>query len=168
RKEIGVPLDRTNRNNHNENYKKLFGVVNDVVGTITDEVYEQIIDGSKLNWETPVDSKEDLPSTANEGDTRMTRDSGKVYRYNGSEWREIQQIDAGPVNELDDRLTQQLADNDQQRFFESMVNRKKKQKGMITLIDDDGNKGIYTKLRPLALEYGITFTSALATGFDRG
>src|SRR5699024_9632947 len=106
----GTPLDRVNRNNHNDNYKELYGVVNNLVDTITDEVYEQIIDGAKLNWKSPVDSEDDLPTSANEGDAVMTRDDGKVYRYDGSQWQEIQQIDAGPVNELDSRLTSQLAD----------------------------------------------------------
>src|SRR5690625_3470918 len=110
RKNIGIPLDRQNRNNHNDNYKELYGVVNNIVGTITDEVYEQIIDGAKLNWKSPVDSENDLPTSANEGDTVMTRDDGKVYRYDGAQWQEIQQIDAGPVNEVDSRLTSQLAD----------------------------------------------------------
>src|SRR5699024_7089237 len=94
---------------HNDNYKELYGVVNNLVDTITDEVYEQIIDGAKLNWKSPVDSENDLPTSANEGDTVMTRDDGKVYRYDGSQWQEIQQIDAGPVNELDSRLSSQLA-----------------------------------------------------------
>src|SRR5699024_5473764 len=77
-------------------------------------------------------------------------------------------INLNPISEVDERLSSQLAEIDNQRFFESMVNRKKKRRGMITPIDDDGDKGVYTKLRPLALEYGITFTSALATGFPRG
>lgn len=115
RKEIGVPLDRENLKKHNDNYEELYGVVNNFVGTITDEVYEQIIDGSKLIWKEPVDTSNDLPSDASEGDTRMARDTGKVYRFDGSNWQEIQQIDAGPVNEVDERLTAQLADETQQR-----------------------------------------------------
>lgn len=114
RKEIGVPLDRENLKKHNDNYEELYGVVNNFVGTITDEVYEQIIDGSKLIWKEPVDTSNDLPSDASEGDTRMARDTGKVYRFDGSNWQEIQQIDAGPVNEVDARLTSQLADKAQQ------------------------------------------------------
>lgn len=115
RKEIGVPLDRENLKKHNDNYEELYGVVNNFVGTITDEVYEQIIDGSKLNWKEPVDTSNDLPSDASEGDTRMARDTGKVYRFDGSNWQEIQQIDAGPVNEIDARLTAQLAHEVSQR-----------------------------------------------------
>ena len=33
----------------------------------------------------------------------------------------------------------------------------------ITWIDDDGNAGFYTKLKPLAVEFGIPFTSAIIT-----
>src|SRR5690625_482848 len=137
RKNIGIPLDRANRNNHNDNYKELYGVVNNLVDTITDEVYEQIIDGAKLNWKSPVDSENDLPTSANEGDTVMTRDDGKVYRYDGSQWQEIQQIDAGPVNEVDSRLSSQLAEEEKQRHYESLINRKEPGL-MVSWIDDDG------------------------------
>src|SRR5699024_7393663 len=45
---------------------------------------------------------------------------------------------------------------------ESMINRKKR-RPMIWWVDDDGRKGVYTKLKSLADEYGITFTIALIT-----
>src|SRR5690606_36933021 len=61
------------------------------------------------------------------------------------------------------RLDAQLADTDQRRRFESMVNRKEPQGLYFTWVDDDGNKGFYTKLYPLAREYGISVTSALIT-----
>lgn len=115
RKEIGNPLDRQNRNNHNDNYKELYGEVgkvNDKMDNFIDEVsdaaFDKVVDNSKLNWKEPVNNFNSLPSNAQEGDTRMDRSTGKVYRYDGSEWKEIQQIDAGPVNEVDARLTSQL------------------------------------------------------------
>jgi len=160
RKNIGIPLDRANRNNHNDNYKELYGVVNNLVDTITDEVYEQIIDGAKLNWKSPVDSENDLPTSANEGDAVMTRDDGKVYRYDGTQWREIQQIDAGPVNEVDSRLTSQLADTNEYFSKDGLTNRRTPYP-MITWIDDDGKSGLYTKLYPLFKERGISLTSAI-------
>src|SRR5699024_5127783 len=66
---------------------------------------------------------------------------------------------------LKDRLNKtdaQLAETDSFRGKESMINRKTR-KPIITWIDDDGREGVYTKLKPLAKEYGITFTSALIT-----
>src|SRR5699024_2069332 len=103
RKEIRDPLDRTNRNNHNDNYIELYeGIegVRDSLGNLVDEISDEalnkVVDNAKLNWKEPVDEFSDLPSGANEGDTRMTKDDGKVYRYDGSNWIEIQQIDAGP------------------------------------------------------------------------
>src|SRR5699024_2976436 len=101
-------------------------------------------------------------SSAEEGDTRMDKSTGKVYRYDGTNWVEIQQIDAGPVNELDSRLSSQLAETDHFRGNESMINRKKR-RPMITIVDDDGNRGVYTKLYELAKEYNIKFTSAMIT-----
>src|SRR5690606_3244831 len=43
------------------------------------------------------------------GLTAMVRDTGKVYRYEGLMWKEIQDIDPTAINEVDSRLTSQLA-----------------------------------------------------------
>src|SRR5699024_3020387 len=142
------------------NYKELYGVVNNLVDTITDEVYEQIIDGAKLNWKSPVDSENDLPTSANEGDAVMTRDDGKVYRYDGSQWREIQQIDAGPVNVVDSRLSSQLADTDDYLSKSGITNRRTPYP-MITWIDDDGKKGLFTKLYLILERRGVPLTAAI-------
>src|SRR5690625_2025304 len=59
-------------------------------------------------------------------------------------------------------VNQQLAETE--TFFkkESMINRKAR-KPIITWVDDDGMAGVYHKLKPLAEEYGIPFTSAVIT-----
>src|SRR5690625_3997134 len=150
------------RNKINENWSIIEGSYNDVVENVSEKAFEQVVDSAKLDWKEPVDSFGDLPSSASEGEARMVRDTGKVYRYNGSAWVEIQQIDAGPVNELDTRLTQQLADADKQRHFESMINRKEPGL-MITWIDDDGFVEVYDRMLPLMEDYGIPLASALIT-----
>lgn len=150
------------RNKINENWRIIEGNYNDVVDKVSEEAFDKVVNSAKLNWKEPVDKYADLPSEASEGDTRMVRDSGKVYRFNGEVWQEIQQIDAGPVNELDDRLTTQLAEIDKVRFYESPISRKSP--GMYaSYVDDDGRKGVYTKLYPVFSDYGIPFTSALIT-----
>src|SRR5699024_7610771 len=111
------------------------------IDEISDAALDKVVDNAKLNWKEPVDSFSDLPSSAEEGDTRMDKSTGKVYRYDGTNWVEIQQIDAGPVNELDSRLSSQLAETDHFRGNESMINRKKR-RPMITIVDDDGNRGV--------------------------
>src|SRR5699024_5358812 len=83
-----------------------------IVNEVSDEALDKVVNNAKINWKDPVDNYSSLPSVAEEGDTRMDRSSGKVYRFNGTEWKEIQQIDVGPVNELDSRLSSQLADTD--------------------------------------------------------
>lgn len=114
--------DRETRNGINDNWdiiegnsRKLENDFKNVVDSITDEVVGQLVDSAKLDWEDPVDTYNDLPANAEVGETRMVRDTGKVYRFNGSAWVEIQQIDAGPVNEVDSRLTAQLAQIVQQK-----------------------------------------------------
>src|SRR5699024_2201412 len=154
------PLDRVARNSENDNWDIIEGEVrtigdkvDDFVEEISDEAFNKIIGSARLDWDKMVDTFGDLPENAKEGTTIGVKSDSKVYRYDGSNWIDIYEINLNPISEVDERFTSQLAENDQQRFFESMVNRKKKRRGMITLIDDDGNKGIYTKLRPLALEY---------------
>ena len=108
-------LDRNARNKENENWDKIEGnlekignSVNDFIGTVTSEVVNELVDKAKLDWKEPVNNFNSLPTNAEVGETRMTKDNGNVYRYNGTDWEYIQQIDAGPVNELDSRLTSQL------------------------------------------------------------
>lgn len=97
------------------NHNKLEGEFNDVVGKITDEVIGHLIDSARLDWKEPVDTVEDLPANAEVGETRMVREADPdgisyVYRYDGENWEKIQAIDVTLVNEVDRRLTRQLAD----------------------------------------------------------
>src|SRR5690554_204536 len=103
------------RNKINENWDIIEGSYSDVVGQITDEVVGHLIDSAKLDWKEPVDTVEDLPANAEVGETRMVREADPdgisyVYRYDGEKWEKIQAIDATLVNEVDRRLTAQLAE----------------------------------------------------------
>lgn len=108
-KQLGVGLDRNYRNDLNQNFKDIESDIKNTKVEISEKVYQDVINAATLNWKEPVSSQSNLPGGASEGDTRMARDTGKVYRFNGSVWVEIQQIDAGPVNELDTRLSSELA-----------------------------------------------------------
>ena len=117
----GSNWNRLERNKINENWDIIEGSYNDVVGQITDEVVGHLIDSAKLIWKEPVDTVEDLPDSAEVGETRMVREADPdgisyVYRYDGEKWEKIQAIDVTLVNEVDRRLTRQLA--------QSMVNGK--------------------------------------------
>lgn len=96
------------------NHNKLEGEFNDVVGKITDEVVGHLIDSARLVWKEPVDTVGDLPANAEVGETRMVREADPdgisyVYRYDGENWEKIQAIDVTLVNEVDRRLSRQLA-----------------------------------------------------------
>ncbi|KDN58437.1 SGNH/GDSL hydrolase family protein [Exiguobacterium sp. AB2] len=67
---------------------------------------------ANLNWKEPVNNLTALnalesPQTR---DTRQTKDTGNVYRYDGTAWVLIQTMDPNAINALDTRLTSQLAD----------------------------------------------------------
>lgn len=111
------------RNKINENWSIIEGSYNDVVGQITDEVVGHLIDSAKLIWKEPVDTVEDLPTNAEVGETRMVREADPdgisyVYRYDGENWEKIQEIDVTLVNEVDRRLTRQLADKAELKVFQ--------------------------------------------------
>ena len=61
----------------------------------------------------------------------------------------------------------QLAQNEDKTFHNSLVNHKSSGK-FITIIDDDADKGFYTKLAPIARSYGIPLTSAVITQYFDG
>src|SRR5690625_1733356 len=114
------------RNKINENWDIIEGSYNDVVGQITDEVVGHLIDSARLDWKEPVDTVEDLPADAEVGETRMVREADPdgisyVYRYDGEKWEKIQAIDVTLVNEVDSRLTRQLAQNKQYTIDASIL-----------------------------------------------
>lgn len=108
-KQLGIPLDLENWEALNDNFATISRDLNNLSG----DVLASVIDGAKLIWKEPIDTFVDLATTypdAQEGWTSMARDTGIVYRFNGTAWLEIQEIDATAVNEVDSRLTSQLAE----------------------------------------------------------
>lgn len=107
------PIDRIGRQRINENWHIIEDNYNNVVNKISEEAYEQIVNAAKLIWQSPVDDFASL-STAypnpEEGWAAMTRDTGIVYRYYENDgWKPVQQITVGPLNEVDERLSNQLS-----------------------------------------------------------
>lgn len=123
-----VALDRNARIKENENWfliennmKNLSDKFDNTVEEISDEAFEKVVNSIKLNWKEPVDTYSELPNSPEYGETRMVRESGKVYRYNGEEWAEIQEIDVGPVNDVESRLTEQIS---QTYYYEEIKSEK--------------------------------------------
>ena len=113
RREIGTRWDRENRNNINENFRELY----DVQDRAIEEATQSIIDSAKLIWLEPVNTYADIATSypnPEVGHTVFVRDTGKVYRFYDGSWMEIQQIDAGPVNEVDTRLSAEIEENRQE------------------------------------------------------
>jgi hypothetical protein len=122
-KTIGATIDRVFRNNMNDNFKDIeadFKELNinfdNVVETVSDKAFDKVVGAAKIEWLPPVNTFNDLEITypdVVEGKTVMTRDSGKIYRFDGENWIEIQNIDPSAINEVDNRLTAELATNTQ-------------------------------------------------------
>ncbi|MBZ9536275.1 hypothetical protein KGR20_19045 [Cytobacillus oceanisediminis] len=90
---------------------------NNAVETVSNKAFDKVVGAAKIEWLPPVNTFNDLETTypdVVEGKTVMTRDSGKVYRFDGDNWIEIQDIDPSAINEVDNRLTAQLATTGEQ------------------------------------------------------
>jgi hypothetical protein len=89
---------------------------NNAVETVSNKAFDKVVGAAKIEWLPPVNTFEDLETTypnASEGKTVMTRDSGKIYRFDDENWIEIQDIDPSAINEVDNRLTAELATESQ-------------------------------------------------------
>ena len=152
------PLDRNARNDENDNWDIIEGEVRKV-GDIARGVDGKANQALKLA--NQANEKSNIANSKAD-DTQQQLDD--IILDDGTGNAEVIQARGGePL--LKDRLNKtdaQLAETDSFRGKESMINRKTR-KPIITWIDDDGREGVYTKLKPLAKEYGITFTSALIT-----
>lgn len=147
------PIDRIGRIKINENWDIIESDFNDVVEVVSGEAFNQVVDSAKLIWKEPVDTFSDLATeypNAEEGWTAMAREVvngvNKVYRYDGSEWVLIQQIQADAVNEVDDRLKEKIA--------ETAEEIKMKQKSII--LDSDFETLPYIASRSSVYSFSIT------------
>src|SRR5690625_3806985 len=154
----GSNWTRTERNKINENWDILEGSYNDVAGEITDEVFKEIVDSARLDWKLPVDSFGDLPSEAGVGDTRMVRDTGKVYRFDGNSWNEIQDRDPTAINEIDDRLTKQLAEKATKKEVSEIDNNKADKIALAQGLSSKRDKNVEIGMADLDQEVRESFT----------
>lgn len=119
---IGLPLDlknweqlNTNFDNIEIDFKDQKSRIDNIANEIQGELAAQIIDSAKITWQEPVDAFVNLETdypTPEIGWAAMARDTGKVYRFDGTDWLEIQDIDPTAINEVDSRLTSQLAETE--------------------------------------------------------
>lgn len=73
-------------------------------------------------------------------------------------------VDGKSNDVLKDRLDKgqlRVRENEENQFLNSAVVHKSQPHGMITWIDDDGQKGFYEKLAPIAKDFNVKMTSAL-------
>src|SRR5699024_3817213 len=172
---IKGPVDDNSLNSTNHNFTELYDGkrkanerINNIVDEMSDEAFNKVVNSAKLDWDTMVEKHSDLPSDAETGTTIGVKEDGLVYRYDGSKWVDIYEINLNPISEVDDRLSSQLADADNFRREESMISRKQEKRPMITITDDDSNQGFYSILFELAKEYGIPMTSSIITNGAMG
>ena len=162
----GTNWNRDERNKTNDNWEEIEGNYNNVVENVSDKAFDKVVDSAKLNWKEPVDTYEDLPNTAQNGETRMVRggdEAGKSYRFNGLKWIEIQEIDATAINEIDSRLTSQLVN----KANIGMVNdfRNNYYKGpVVAFVFDDGRFEMWEIFKDVFESEGVPANVPVVTG----
>ncbi|MFD2658633.1 hypothetical protein [Gracilibacillus thailandensis] len=117
----GVKWDREQRIRTNDNWDMIENNFNNAVQKTIDEAVSQVEDGIRLNYLTPpVDTFADIETThpnPSIGDAVGVISEGKVYRYNGTEWKYKFQIDPGPYSQI----VNDLGDITQFREFDPSV-----------------------------------------------
>lgn len=174
---INNPLSDDGRNKLNHNFEELNNNIKKTSEDfqraeeiITEKAFDRVVDSAKIEWLPPVNTFNLLNTTypnATTGKTVMTRDNGKVFRKEGTSWVEIQQIDAGPVNEVDSRLTAQLAQNvNVLSTIENKYDRFNTASAgtvFVSFVDDDGHLDVFNVLKTMFDKHGVKFSSAIIT-----
>src|SRR5699024_8030766 len=131
----GTNWNRDERNKTNENWDEIEGNYNNVVGNVSDKAFDKVVDSAKLNWKEPVANVASLPTNDENGTARQVRDTGKVYRFNGTDWIEVQDYDATAINEVDSRLSAQLADKATKKEVNKKASKQELMQGLALKAD---------------------------------
>ncbi|GGJ48437.1 phosphodiester glycosidase family protein [Virgibacillus salexigens] len=119
RKVIDTLWDRITRNNVNHNFEELYNVretaIESEVAGISEVITDEIRKSSSMLRQEPVATFADIETTYSNpqiGYAVMTRDTGKVYRYEeDGTWREVEDIDPTAINEVDSRLSEEIGES---------------------------------------------------------
>lgn len=123
---LGSRFDRKFRQELNENFGNLSDSFTNAVDIVAKEAFDLVVDSAKIEWLSPVNTFSELDTTypeATEGKTAMVRDTDKVYRKDGEGWKEIQEIDATAVNEVDSRLSADISLVNQSTAIREVANK---------------------------------------------
>ena len=98
-------------NTEKHNWQVVRDVFNGKAGEyLTPDLIDQMVEDVKLKYGDEVDSFEALPSNDPKNTVRSVADEGRIYIYDGMDWRKFQSIDLDKVNEVDSRLSSQKAE----------------------------------------------------------
>src|SRR5699024_7484946 len=90
---IGSNWNRDNRNNINENFTELYKKYQDYFTEITEDLREDLIEGSHIEIKGYLETEESLPSSASNGDTYFITSTGVWERWNGNSWDSVAKTD---------------------------------------------------------------------------
>lgn len=156
--------DRSTRNDINENWdiiegsaRKMESDFNNFKDSVTEDVVDQLVDNARLDWKEPVDTIEDLPESDPVGTVRQVRQAtsdgvSMMYRKYEDGWKVVQEYDATAINEVDSRLTAQLAERAMKTDISTLDARKTDKSyvdSKVQQVASGAPKGVYPTLADL-------------------
>lgn len=91
--QIGTLWDRVARNGINSNFSELYNKYNDFVGEVTEDIRKELLKGAEINFIDPVETVEELPEEASNGDTAFVTSKGEWHRWDGEAWAVVARTD---------------------------------------------------------------------------
>lgn len=167
---IGNPMDDSALNSTNHNFTELYKGKQDldkridyIVDEVSGQAFDKVIDSASLNWDEMVEKKNDLPNTAEKGTAIAVKEQGIVYRYDGSEWVGIYEINLNPIAEVDQRISAQLKEKVPNKKVFSTTQNRWWSEDIESVSVEFGDEDIVVPVRPRKPKQTIVFIGSSTT-----
>lgn len=104
RREITLPLNLENMENHNYMNKELYSLIDETDRRISENMWEEIKKANTMTMLEPVQTAADLPNEARDKALITVIDEQRVYGFVHGEWQPFNQIDLDPFEPFKDEL----------------------------------------------------------------
>lgn len=114
RKEITLPLNLENMENHNYMNKELYSLIDETDRRISENMWEEIKKANTMTMLEPVQTSSELPSEAPDKSFITVIDEQRVYTYFQGKWQPFNEIDLDPFEPFKEELAAIVAAYEEQ------------------------------------------------------
>ncbi|WP_040762779.1 hypothetical protein [Staphylococcus equorum] len=104
RREITLPLNLENMENHNYMNKELYSLIDETDRRISENMWEEIKDANTMKMLEPVQTAAELPAEAPDKSFITVIDEQRVYTYFQGKWQPFNEIDLDPFEPFKEEL----------------------------------------------------------------